>query len=318
MAVKFKDYYETLGVERSADAAAIKKAYRKLARKYHPDVNPDDASAEEKFKEVQEAYEVLGDAEKRMKYDTLGANWKDGAEFRPPPGWQGGFETSINVEDLFGGGHGNGERRSGFSDFFEAIFGQMGAERMRGGPSGSERARGPRQRRPSRTTTEAELELPLERMHRGTTERLTVSTGTGQRTVDVRIPAGARDGSHIKVPRGGPNGSDLVIRLRMKPHPRFSVQGDDTETEVPITPWEAALGAEIEVPTLDGHSDIKIPPGVASGQRIRLREQGLNIRKDGRGDHFVRLKIVVPKDLTPGERRHFEELAKTSRFRPRG
>jgi DnaJ-class molecular chaperone len=317
MAVKFKDYYETLGVDRSSDADAIKKAYRKLARKYHPDVNPSDPSAEDRFKEVQEAYEVLGDPEKRKKYDTLGQNWKHGAEFTPPPGWQsGGFETTINFEDLFGGGRANGGRRGGFSDFFEAIFGSMG------GNAGPEEARtgsrSHRRSRPSRPhTAEAELELPLERMHRGTTERLTVSVGGAQRTVDVRIPPGARDGSHIRVPRAGPRSGDLIIRLRMAPHARFQVHGDDTEVEVPVTPWEAALGATIQVPTLDGHADIRVPQGVASGQRIRLREQGPNIRKGGRGDHYVRLRIVVPKDLTPGERKHFEDLAKTSKFRPR-
>lgn len=313
MAVKFKDYYETLGVARSADADGIKKAYRKLARKYHPDVNPNDPSAEEKFKEVQEAYEVLGDPEKRKKYDTLGANWKDGAEFRPPPGWQG-FGGSINLEDLFGADEGNGRRRSGFSDFFEAIFGsQMGSS-----GAGREQARRHRRARtqPSRTA-EAELELPLERMHRGTTERLTVTVGGSQRSVDVRIPPGARDGSHIRVPRAGPHGSDLLIRLRMQPHPRFTMRGDDSEVEVPITPWEAVLGGTIQVPTLDGHSDIRVPPGVSSGQRLRLRGQGPNIRTGGRGDHYVRLKIVVPKDLTPGERKHFEDLARTSRFSPR-
>lgn len=322
MAVKFKDYYETLGVERTADEDAIKKAYRKQARKYHPDVNPNDPTAEEKFKEVQEAYEVLGDPAKRKKYDTLGANWKDGAEFRPPPGWKGGFETSINLEDLFGG-EGNGQRRSGFSDFFEAIFGQMGGP-MAGGSAGGDRmrsgsGRAHRRGRSSRTrSVEATLELPLERMHRGTTERLTVSAGGAQRTVDVRIPPGARDGSHIRVPGAGPDRSDLIIQLKMQPHPRFTVQGEDTEVEVPISPWEAALGATIQVPTLDGHSDIRVPAGVGSGQRIRLRAQGPNIRKGGRGDHYVRLKIVVPKDLSPSERQHFEELAKISKFRPRG
>jgi DnaJ-class molecular chaperone len=314
MAVRFRDYYETLGVQRSDDAATIKKAYRKLARKYHPDVNPNDQEAEGHFREIQEAYEVLGDPEKRRKYDTLGSNWKEGAEFRPPPGWQGGFETSFDLGDLFAGA-GNGGRRGGFSDFFEAIFGQMGGAR-RGHPRGGEfeaRSRA----RPGRAAAEAELELPLERMHRGTTERLTVSAGGSQRTVDVRIPAGARDGSHIRIPRAGPEHQDLLVRLRMKPHPRFTIDGDDTEVEVPITPWEAALGATVEAPTLDGHAEIRIPPGVDSGQRLRLREQGMNIRKGGRGDHFVRLKIVVPKDLTPGERKHFEDLARTSRFRPR-
>lgn len=318
MPVKFKDYYKTLGVTRTDTDDAIKKAYRKLARKYHPDVNPNDAAAEEKFKEVQEAYEVLGDPEKRKKYDTLGANWKHGAEFTPPPGWQGGFNGNINIEDLFGRGDGGtAGRRGGFSDFFEAIFGQMAGGARTAGPGYGPRTRR-KGHRPGRSQAEAELELPLERMHHGTTERIVVSIGGAQKTVDVRIPAGARDGSHIRIPRVGTPSGDLIVRLRMKPHPRFKVHGNDTEVEVPVTPWEAALGSTIQVPTLDGHADIKVPPGIASGQRLRLRNQGMNIRGGGRGDHYVRLRIVVPRELTPAERRHFEDLSRTSAFKPRG
>ena len=314
MPVKFRDYYETLGVSRSAKADEIKKAYRKLARKYHPDLNPNNKQSEERFKEIQEAYEVLSDREKRKKYDQLGANWKNGAEFTPPPGWGpgGGFQGTINIEDLFGRG---GQQRSPFSDFFEMLFGGMGG--MGGGPTnaGGRTRAGARGSRAAESETE--LSLPLEDMHRGTMRQLTVRMGNAERTIDIRIPPGARDDSRIRIPGGGPNGGDLYVRLRQQPHPRFTVQGDDTEVEIPITPWEAALGATAEVPTLDGHAEIRVPPGIGSGQRLRLRGQGLNIRGGGRGDHFVRLKIVLPKELTETERKLFQELSKVSHFRPR-
>jgi len=315
MPVKFRDYYEILGVARAAKEEEIKKAYRKLARKYHPDLNPNNKQAEEKFKEVQEAYEVLSDTEKRQKYDQLGANWKNGADFTPPPNWGtgGGFEGTINIDDLFG--RGTGGRRTTFSDFFETLFGGMG------GMGSAEAEMGRRGRtagRPSRgTESETELSLPLEDMHRGTLRKLTIRLGTAEKTIDIRIPPGAREDSRIRIPAGGPDGGDLYVRLRQQPHSRFTVKGDDTEVEVPITPWEAALGATVPVPTLDGTAEVRVPPGVASGQRLRLRGQGLNVRGGGRGDHFARLKIVLPKELTDAEKRLFQELSKVSKFRPR-
>src|ERR1051326_1171911 len=319
MAVKFRDYYEILGVSRAAKEEEIKKSYRKLARKYHPDLNPHDKQAEEKFKEIQEAYEVLSDAEKRRKYDQLGANWKNGAEFTPPPNWGGGgFQGTINMEDLFG--RAGQQRGSAFSDFFEMLFGGIGDAAGMGGGLGGEARTGGRGRaatRGARADAETELTLPLEDMHRGTQRKLTVQLGNTEKTIDVRIPPGARDDSKIRIPGGGPNRGDLYIRLHQQPHPRFTVNGNDTEVEVAITPWEAALGASVQVPTLDGTADIRVPPGVASGQRIRLRGQGLNIRGGGRGDHYARLKIVLPKELTDAERRLFEELSKVSHFRPR-
>ena len=311
MAVKFRDYYEILGVSRNAKEGEIKKAYRKLARNYHPDLNPNNKAAEEKFKEIQEAYEVLSDAEKRKKYDQLGANWKSGADFTPPPNW-GGFQGPINLDDLFQ--RAGRERGSAFSDFFETLFGGMGG--MGGGPSAGTRGRAAgRASHPAEAETE--LTLPLEEMHRGTLRKLTVRLGNAEKAIDVRIPPGARDDSRIRIPGGGPNGGDLFVRLRQSPHSQFTVKGDDTETEAAIAPWEAALGASIEVPTLDGKAEVRVPPGIGSGQRLRLRGQGLNKRGGGRGDHFVRLKMVVPKELTPAERKLFEELSKVSRFRPR-
>jgi DnaJ-class molecular chaperone len=309
MPVKFRDYYETLGVERTAKEDEIKKAYRKLARKYHPDLNPNNKQAEDKFKEVQEAYEVLSDAEKRAKYDQLGANWKGGTDFTPPPDWK----TEFDFGEMFN--RAGGQRRGGFeqppggsafSDFFEMLFGGMGGNAQRGG----------RARRPA-GDAETELTLPLSDMHRGTTRRLTLQFGEGRKTIDVRIPPGARNDSKIRVPGGGPNGGDLYVRLKQDAGSGFMVKGDDTEVDVVVTPWEAALGTSIQVPTLDGHADIRIPPGIRSGQRLRLRGQGLAIRGGGRGDHFVRVQIAVPSRLTSEEKRLFEELQKVSKFNPR-
>lgn len=308
MPVKFRDYYETLGVSRDAKEAEIKKVYRKLARKYHPDLNPNDKQAEEKFKGVSEAYEVLGDAEKRSKYDQLGQNYKSGSDFTPPQNWQTEFDPSEMFGRGGGGraGHGGGGGRQGgtsFSDFFETFFGGAGR-------SGA-------QTRSNGADAETELTLPLSEMHRGTTRKLTVDFGNAHKTLDVRIPAGARNDSRIRIPGGGSNGGDLYIRLKLDPNSGFSVKGDDTVVEVEITPWEAALGAAIQVPTLDGKADIRVPAGIASGQQLRLKAQGLSIRGGGRGDHFVKVKIAIPKTLSAEEKRLFEELRKVSTFNPR-
>jgi curved DNA-binding protein len=316
MPVKFRDYYEIIGVSRTAKEDEIKKAYRKLARKYHPDLNPNNKQSEEKFKEIQEAYEVLSDAEKRRRYDQLGQNWKNGAEFTPPPNWGGGggFHGTINMDEVFG--RAGQQRGNAFSDFFEMLFGGGGVADGMGGAEAGARGRSAG-RAPRGAESETELSLPLEEMHRGTTKKLTVRLGNAEKTIDVRIPPGARDDSRIRIPGGGPNAGDLYVRLRQSPHSQFTVTGDDTETEVAITPWEAALGASIQVPTLDGKAEIRVPPGIASGQKLRLRGQGLNVRGGGRGDHFVRLKIVVPKELTEDEKKLFEELSKVSKFKPR-
>jgi curved DNA-binding protein len=312
MPVKFHDYYEILGVPRSAKDVDIKKAYRKLARKYHPDLNPNNKQAEEKFKEIQEAYEVLSDSTKRQKYDQLGANWKNGAEFTPPPNWGGG-QGGINLDDLFQ--HAGQQRGGGsFSDFFEILFGGMSGGFGTGPGTGGRARSGSRS---SRADAETELSLPLQDMHQGTTRKLTVRLGNAEKTIDVRIPPGARDDSQIRIPGGGPNGGDLYVRLRQEPDPRFSVKENDTEGEVIVTPWEAALGSSVEVQTLDGRSEIRIPAGIVSGQRIRLGAKGLNIRGGGRGDHYVRVRIAVPKHLSEAERKLFEELSRVSPFKPR-
>jgi curved DNA-binding protein len=295
MAVKFQDYYEVLGVPRGAGEEEIRKGFRKLARKHHPDVNPGDKSAEEKFKQINEAYEVLSDPEKRKRYDQLGQNWKAGSDFTPPPGWQG---MSVDYSDL--------EDVSGFSDFFETLFGGAAQRGERGF-----RMRG--------QDVEAEISLTIEDAGRGTTRTIGLRGGR----IKVNIPAGVREGSVIRLAgqgdpatRGGEPG-DLYLHVRLQPHSQFTVSGDDIIVELPVTPWEAALGAKVNVPTLDGAVEMTIPAGAQGGQRLRLRGQGLPRRNDGRGDEYVRLKIVNPPTLTDSERTLYHQLSTTSTFNPR-
>jgi curved DNA-binding protein len=346
-----KDYYEVLGVKRNAPDDEIKKAYRKLARKFHPDLNPGDKAAEEQFKLLQDAYDVLSDAENRKLYDQYGENWravKAGAG-APPPGWEGAGRST----------HAGGGSRPGGFDFNDFDFSRFRAtgtggagaggfdifEEMFGGGFG----RGRTTRSGRGRDIEAELELSLEEAHRGGRRTLQMQVGetcptcrgTGDKdgrvcetcggsgevvrpkTIEVNIPAGVRDGSTIRVPGQGSSGSngsepgDLYLHLRLRPHPVFTVKGDDLELELPIAPWEAVLGAKVEARTIDGKVELTIPAGAKSGQRLRLRGQGLNKRKGSRGDEYVRLKIVVPKDVTAEERRLYEELKRVSRFEPR-
>jgi DnaJ-class molecular chaperone len=334
MAVKFQDYYEVLGVPRTATADDIKKAYRKLARKYHPDVNPGDNSAEEKFKQIGEAYDVLSDPEKRQRYDQLGENWKAGADFTPPPGWEGGRVEYGDFGDLFGSGRGAG----GFSDFFEKLFGSRRGRRAGAGFA----MRG--------QDVEAAIELSLEEAHRGTTRTITFQTtavcptcnGSGMRenqtcstchgagavtrpkTLDVTIPAGVRHGSVIRLAGQGEAGignapaGDLLLHVQLRPHPLLHVLDEgDVEIDLPVAPWEAALGAKVRVPTIEGSVDMTIPAGAQGGQRLRLRGQGVQRRGSGRGDQYVKLKFVNPPTLTDSERALFEQLAAASRFNPR-
>jgi len=334
MAVQFRDYYDVLGVARTATEDQIKSAYRKLARKYHPDVNPGDKSAEEKFKEINEAYEVLSDADKRKKYDELGPNWKAGQDFRPPPNWEGANVEFGDFGDFFGGGRG----ASGFSDFFESLF---------GGRRGPRRGAGFAMRGQD---VEAEIPLTLEEAHRGVKRTITLQVtetcpdckGSGvkdaktcptcrgagairrPKSLEVTIPAGVRDGSVIRLPGQGEPGSsgapagDLFLRVRLQPHRLFQTIGEnDVQIELPVAPWEAALGAKIPVPTLDGPVEMKIPAGAQGGQRLRLRGQGLNRRGGGRGDEYVKIRIVNPPKLAPKEKELFEKLAAESRFNAR-
>lgn len=303
--VKYKDYYETLGVSRNADEKEIKAAYRKLARQYHPDANPGDKTAEEKFKEVSEAYEVLKDPEKRRKYDTLGANWKNGADFTPPPGF-GGFAFDFGNMETFG-------RGSPFSDFFETLFGQhFGPPTNDSAPTGFGR----------RTTkgqdTEAEIELTIEEIAKGTTRNIHISgpTSTKPKTLQVKIPAGVREGSKVRVPgegglsmvSGGTNG-DLFLKVKIKPHPQFQIEGENLVSELQISPAQAVLGGEATVQTLDGNVRINIPALSQNGRLLRLRERGLpKLKQSTRGDQLVRLKIVLPASVSPEEKALYEQL----------
>jgi DnaJ-class molecular chaperone len=334
MAVQFKDYYETLGITRTATDEEIKREYRKLARKYHPDVNPGDKSAEEKFKEINEAYEVLSDPEKRARYDQLGPNWKAGSDFTPPPGWGGAGVDFGGFSDIFGADRGP----SGFSDFFESLFGSRGGARAG--------VRFPRRGQ----DVEAEIGLTLEEAHRGARRSITFQAtelcpncgGSGSKdgkscpacrgsgavvhpkSFEVTIPAGVRDGSVIRLAGQGEPGingapaGDLRLHVRIEPHHFFHIIGeDDVEIELPVAPWEAALGAKVHAPTLDGSVEMTIRPGMQGGQRLRLRGQGLNKRGGGRGDEYVKLKIVIPPRLTGKQKELFEKLAAESRFNPR-
>jgi DnaJ-class molecular chaperone len=339
MAVKTKDYYEVLGVSRTASADEIKTAYRKLARKFHPDLNPGDKNAEERFKELQEAYDTLSDPENRKLFDKYGENWRavKAGGGAPPPGWEGAQAAGRSQEggfDFSGFDFGNAGGRAGF-DIFEEMFGRAGGAR------GRRRERG--------EDVEAELEVTLEEAHRGgrrtlqmqvaescptckgtgTVQDKTCETcrGAGQvlkpKTIEVNIPAGVRDGSTVRLAGqggAGMNGTqpgDLYLHIRLRPHPVFTVRGDDVEIELPIAPWEAVLGTKVDVATIDGKVELTVPAGAQSGQRLRLRGQGLNKRKGGRGDEYVRLKIVVPKQINDEERRLYEELRKVSHFNPR-
>jgi len=315
MTVKFKDYYEVLGVERTATAEEIQRAFRSMARKAHPDVDKT-AGAEERFKELNEAYEVLKDPEKRKRYDQLGASWKDGQDFEPPPGWQQGAPFDFEVHT---GGFEEGDL-GGFSDFFSSLF---GGGRFRS----AARPRGPRRGRDH----EVQIELTLEEIARGGVKPIQIATqrldesgrpATETKTYDVTLPRGITAGSRIRLGGQGGSGSDgggagdlhLVVAIRA--HPRFAVQGHDLRTVCSVTPWEAVLGAQIDLLTLTGNVTLKVASGTQNGQVLRLRGQGLPIDADRSGDLLVELRIVVPDKPTGEERELFEKLARASSFAP--
>jgi curved DNA-binding protein len=317
MAVGYKDYYQALGVSRDASQDEIQRAYRKLARKYHPDLNKS-SDAEEKFKEVSEAYEVLKDPEKRKAYDQLGADWKEGQDFRPPPGWDMHFDFGR------GAGPGQGFQAGGFdegvfSDFFESLFGGSF-----GGGRRSARGRSPfggAQAQQGGADQEAVLRLGLEEAYRGGTRPVTLETpGAGQRRLDVRIPPGILPGRKIRLAGQGGQGpggkGDLYLRIEVDPHPRFRLEGKDLHTDLPVTPWEAVLGARVQVPTLDGPVSLKIPGGTQSSQKMRLRGKGMPDPK-GAGDLYANIQIRVPKKPSQKEKEAFEELSRVSSFNPR-
>lgn len=321
MSVEYKDYYQVLGVSRGASKEELSKAYKKLARKCHPDLNPDDPKAEAKFKEANEAYEVLKDPEKRRMYDQLGPNWQHGQNFQPPPGFEG-FQFT-------GGGGGGGFGADGFSDFFETIFGAGGGARARGfeGFGGGGFRQSPRRG----SDVEASLELTLEEAYRGGAKNVTMQervAGSGgvptmrTKNLEVNIPAGVKDGARIRLsgqgnpgPGGGPAG-DLFMKLRIQPHRLFKVEGVNLVLDLPLAPWEAALGTTVQVPTLDGNVEMTIPAGVSSGQKLRLRGKGLG-GGAGRGDQMLRVMIKTPKDLSDEQRELWRRLSEKTDFTPR-
>lgn len=317
--MEYKDYYATLGVKKDASEEDIQKAYRKLARKFHPDVNKA-PEAEAKFKEIGEAYEVLKDPEKRQRYDQYGSAWKRAQQTGggTPPGWEG-------VHFDFGQGGGFGGGGSGdFSSFFDMLFGggRPGA-RGRAGGAGFQGFGG--QGFGGGADTEATIRLSLEDAVRGGQREITLSDpNTGQRkTLSVRIPPGVRAGQRIRLAGQGQPGmdggqaGDLYLRIEIEPDPRFRVEGSDLHTTVPVTPWEAALGGEAEVQTLDGPVRVKIPPGSSTGRKIRLRGKGLPQAGGERGDLIAEIRVMVPEKLSERERELFEQLATDSSFRAR-
>lgn len=316
--VKYQDYYQVLGVSREASQDEIQKAYRKLARKYHPDVNRG-AEAEDKFKQIGEAYEVLKDSKKRKLYDQLGSNWKAGEQFRPPPGFEGTFGRQFGGAGAFQGDFSKG----GFSDFFDAIFGGGGFSFTPGGEdvfSSSRKSRAPQ-------VLEAEISLNLVDLLESQRKKMTFNFETldenGHRkretkTLDVKIPAGATNGSVVRLKGQGPNGGDLRLTIKVSPDPIYKVQGHNLVMELPISPWEAALGAKVEVPLLNESVKLNIHSGAQTGQKLRLKGKALPDRNGERGDVFVELKVVVPKTLSEEEKKLFEELGRSSKFNPRG
>ncbi len=310
--MEFRDYYQSLGVDRGASADDIKKAYRKLARKYHPDVSKE-ADAERRMREVNEAYAVLSDPGKRAAYDGLGHRYGAGQEFQPPPDWGAGFE--------FSGDSGHGGQDEAFSDFFSSLFGRGG--RPRGaGPAGGRRLRGGDHR--------ARILIDLADVYQGTTRAITLRgaqlddtgrTVTRERVLDVQIPKGLAEGQQIRLAGqggpgvgGGPPG-DLYLEVQFRPDARYRTEGRDVYQTVPVTPWEAALGAAIEVPTPSGPIQVTVPSGSQTGRKLRLKGRG--IPGDPPGSLYLQLELVLPAADTDKARKLYETMARELAFDPR-
>lgn len=317
--MEFKDYYKILGVENTADDAEIKKAYRKLARKYHPDVSKEPA-AEARMKEINEAREVLSDVEKRAAYDALGGRYQSGQDFNPPPGWDAGFEFS-------GSGAPNGRGRSNrapedFSDFFASIFGNTSP--------GGRGSRGAQSQQMRGEDHHAKVEIDLVDAYMGITRMITLRAArldeTGhvvndERTLNVKIPKGVKGGQHIRLAGqgsagfGGGAAGDLFLEIHFKADARYRVDGGDVTETVPVAPWEAMLGAAIEVDTPSGKVEVKVPPGSQTGRKLRLKGRG--IPSEPPGDLYLELSIVLPPAETKKARELYETMAREMAFNPR-
>ena len=308
--MEYKDYYKSLGLSKGASADDIRKAFRKLARKYHPDVSGNNPGAEDKFKEINEAYEVLSDPEKRQKYDTLGSNWQKGGGFRPPPGWQGrGPGRGQPDFDFDLGG-------TGFSDFFEQFFGGgRGQSPFGGGHPGQ--ARG--------NDVQADIMVTLEEVVNGSIRSITLRDRGGSgapQQFKVKIPKGVADGQKLRLAgkgemgHGGSRAGDLFLIVRYARHPDFKVSKGNLVHDLALAPWDAVLGGQVQVPTLHGHVQIRIPAGSQNGQKLRLKAKGLP-SSDGRdGDLHVQLKVEMPKHVSDEEKKLWEKLRQMSSFRP--
>ncbi len=310
--MEFKDYYQIMGVKRDATQDEIKRAYRKLARKYHPDVSKE-PDAEVRFKEVGEAYEVLKDPEKRAAYDQLGANWKAGQDFRPPPDWDAGFE--------FHGGDFAGSDAAGFSDFFESLFGHGFAAGGAGGHA-AYHAHG--------EDAHAKVLIDLEDAYQGATRTLTLQhTELGadgrpqvkKRTLNARIPRGVRQGQLIRLAGQGGAGmgkgkaGDLYLEVEFRPHPFYHVEGRDVFLDLPVAPWEAALGATVKAPTPTGAVDLKVPAGSTGGRKLRLKGRGIPGATPG--DLYVVLQLTLPPADTAAAKAAYREMEQALKFNPR-
>ena len=312
--MRYKDYYAVMGVGRDATQDEIKRSYRKLARKYHPDVSKE-ADAEARFKELGEAYEVLKDPEKRAAYDKLGADWKAGQDFRPPPDWNEGFE--------FHGGEFTGATQEDFSDFFDTLFGR--------GATGGGFARSSRRSFRARgEDTYAKILIDLEDAYTGKSRAVTLEhTEIGpdgrpsvkQRTLNVRIPKGVRQGQHIRLAGqgspgiGGGEPGDLYLEVEFRPHGYYRVEGRDVFIDLPVAPWEAALGSTVKLKTPSGFVDLTIPPNSANGRKLRLKERGIPAKQPG--DLFVVLNVALPKADTQAAKAAYEEFRQAFDFEPR-
>ncbi|MDH6061117.1 J domain-containing protein [Chrysosporum bergii ANA360D] len=320
----FRDYYEILGVPKNATGEEIKKVYRRLARQYHPDLNPGNKAAEEKFKDIGEAYEVLSDAAKRSQYDQFSRYWKQkgfvGNKTPKSKSWSGSGNGGASTKDVDPG------QFSDFESFINQVVGIGNRKdgRNEGTSTNTDPFRSPKTRveytvpknppRTPRRDIEARLTLPLEKAYQGGKERIRLEDG---RSLEVNMPPGMVTGQTIRLRNQGINGGDLYLKITVEPHPLFKLDGLNIYCQVPVTPCEAVLGGQVEAPTLDGPVKMTIPPGVRTGQRLRLANKGYPNDNGQRGDQLVEIQIVTPKNLTSEERELYQKLREIESFKPR-